>query len=576
MSDIPIQKGVRGGGFCGPLGSKGETTAQTDVTCTLASDGKGRWKLTPGAETAKERKRREARGNRPKRGSGRRRATLNSVGAAPTALPAALTPVPAAVPAAVPAPHPDPDAMLDTIPLDVQREIERRAGGDPRKAEDLAQAYNRDGALPVDPQAAYEKAVKRGVPTLSDEELQAARQFPDASPIMRETLGDAMRRRANDARQAKDDADLEAARKFRTGGSDADLAAAREAAGPHSAARRELDRQAYLRGLDDAELARQAAQPMSDFDREQYAADAARRRQADPAGYAAADLLAMRDKIPTSPDHGVTKDGAAKALDGLTNDQLRDVARGIGAPAHSGLRSRKDLVEHVVGNSVGGRLNSYAMNPRYAQPAQEAPAVKPVDMSRRNDAPLSENMWGAGPHHPVSYHPDGDWGRATDALGADARVDYDGLPLKEHLDRTATEVIRGEKTTNDAIAELRRVRDRLPADSRAHRVVDGLIEDIDHPMTPAPQVPEGAHPAFAQLAQDLHSVPAARRDTTEIERVLEMARQSVARPNRNPRLWASDLERQVHNLRHESNGAEGKFDIDRAVRRAVRALEGTR
>lgn len=436
MSDVPIQKGVRGGGFCGPLGSKGETTAQTDVTCTLASDGKGRWKLTPGAETAKERKRREARGNKPKRGSGRRRATLNSVGAAPTALPAALTPVPAAVPAAVPAPHPDPDAMLDNIPLDVQREIERRAGGDPAKAEELADAYLRDGELP------------------------GAKRAPSPEEVRTDmnALGDA--------------------------------AKARE----------------YLDGKN------------------------------------------------------------------LTAGELRDLAKGLDIHVPPGATKDK-LASDIVQWTVGRRLASEAIS---RPNLREVNPVKPIDMSRRNDGPLSENMWGAGSGYPVSYHPDGDWGRAVDALGADARVDYDGLPLKEHLDRTATEVIRGEKTTNDAIAELRRVRDRLPADSRAHRVVDGLIEDIDHPMTPAPQVPEGAHPAFAQLAQDLHSVPAARRDTTEIERVLEMARQSAARPNRNPRLWASDLERQVHNLRHESNGAEGKFDIDRAVRRAVRALEGTR
>lgn len=131
---------------------------------------------------------------------------------------------------------------------------------------------------PVDPaKAAYDKAVRLGIPHLTDDEVQAAHSYPDASPHMRSTLGYTMDHRAAVARVAREDAEMEAARKFRSGGSDDELAAAREAATPRSRARKEMDRQTYLRGLSDDELNRQAAEQTLPFHQRQYRAEQDRR-----------------------------------------------------------------------------------------------------------------------------------------------------------------------------------------------------------------------------------------------------------------------------------------------------------
>lgn len=462
------------GAFC-TLGETGESKAGTPMVCSVRVEGVGeraRWRRDPNAPAPIRRA----------RGTGRRSAgSRGSLPAADTQKPLVEAPAPVARPE----PHPDPDALLDGMPVDVQREIARRAGDDPRKAEELADAFQRDGKLPEeDPgAAAYDKA-KQGIPRLSDEELEAAANYPGASPAMRDALRSAMDTRHAKARQAREDAELDAARKFRSGGSDDDLAAARAAAPERSAARRELDRQAYVRGLNDDDLKREAAKPMSDFDREQYGAEFDRR--------------------------------------GL--------------------------------------------------PRREA-AGPMLDVFKTNDAPMSPNMWGAGNGHPVGYHPDGPWGGAVRRLGPAQRIDYDGKPLAEHLNRVATDVIDGRRTTNDAIGELRRVRDRIPEGHSARRTIDNLIDEIDYPMTPVPEIPAGTHPAVEKMIRTIHSVPAARRDPSlELEPALEIARQMAARPTRNPRLWAFDLERACYNNRHESTGAEGKWDIDRAVRTAIKEI----
>ncbi len=95
-----------------------------------------------------------------------------------------------------------------------------------------------------------------------------------------------------------------------------------------------------------------------------------------PASVAKA-LLAMRDRIPTGPGHGVTTEAAEQLLDGLTVKQLRDVADTIGYPAGH-LRTKDTLVKYIVQNSVGLRLRSYAIHPRWNRPAADQPAEKPL------------------------------------------------------------------------------------------------------------------------------------------------------------------------------------------------------
>lgn len=87
-------------------------------------------------------------------------------------------------------------------------------------------------------------------------------------------------------------------------------------------------------------------------------------RAGEPAAIGA-QLLYMREKIRTGPDHGITRDKARELLGGLTVEQLKAVGIEIGFPG--GSRTKQALVEEAVGNSVGFLLDSYAIHPRWGR-----------------------------------------------------------------------------------------------------------------------------------------------------------------------------------------------------------------
>jgi hypothetical protein len=203
-------------------------------------------------------------------------------------------------------------------------------------------------------------------------------------------------------------------------------------------------------------------------------------------------------------------------------------------------------------------------------PAPTGPA--PIVAGSVNDAPLSPNNWGGIPSGPVHYHPDGEIGRAVSMLGADARLDVDGLPLAEYLNRLATQGARGEITAQDQVDRLRELAGRLP-DGTAKRVVTMAAEDLDAPATPAPDVPEGTPEPLARLMAELWAVPMVRRDGAEAPEIAGLNK-AIARANRGStsgRRLADMIRGDVLNKRHESK--EGKTEIDRAVRRAMDDLE---
>lgn len=158
-------------------------------------------------------------------------------------------------------------------------------------------------ANPADPQAAaraaYEMARTSGLGGLTDDEVELALDHPGDDPAFQQVLRGAADDRRRRARSAREQERVDAARAFRTEGSDADLDAAYQAADFGSREREELNRQRYLRGIDDQTLAREAAAATNPFDQEQHSAEIERRRRLYHAAKAAFDWSGYL-KCPTA------------------------------------------------------------------------------------------------------------------------------------------------------------------------------------------------------------------------------------------------------------------------------------
>jgi hypothetical protein len=77
--------------------------------------------------------------------------------------------------------------------------------------------------------------------------------------------------------------------------------------------------------------------------------------------FAARQLDEMREKVKAGPDHGVTQAQAEELLEGMTAEQIREVAARGPLPAGYQQKSKTDLVRHTVSMTVGSALNHHAM-----------------------------------------------------------------------------------------------------------------------------------------------------------------------------------------------------------------------
>jgi hypothetical protein len=76
---------------------------------------------------------------------------------------------------------------------------------------------------------------------------------------------------------------------------------------------------------------------------------------------AARQLQEMRDKVQDGPEHGVNRDDAVALLDGMTAEQVREVAARGPLPAGYQQRNKADLVRYTVDTQVGSALNHRAI-----------------------------------------------------------------------------------------------------------------------------------------------------------------------------------------------------------------------
>lgn len=215
-------------------------------------------------------------------------------------------------------------------------------------------------------------------------------------------------------------------------------------------------------------------------------------------------------------------------------------------------------------------------------PEPEAPAVaenpvpEPVS-GEMSKAPLEPNGWGGVPKpDSIHFHDDGQIGTAIKYMGADARMDVDGQPLANVLGRVATDVTLGHRTAAEGVEAYKEIRDRLPEGSTGRRTLDLALMRIDAPPSPPPEVPAATPAPLKKLMDDLHSIPLLRRDPRETQKLQGILRENF--DDEGGRVHLGRLALEVHRLRgmrHESEGDAGKFDVDRAVDRAIAELGET-
>jgi hypothetical protein len=205
-------------------------------------------------------------------------------------------------------------------------------------------------------------------------------------------------------------------------------------------------------------------------------------------------------------------------------------------------------------------------------PAPAEQAGGPIEYQMAGN-PLVENTWGTFAQDPVvNFHDDGVIGQAIKGMGQDARLDVDRDALANVLGRLATDAVVGRTTSQEALDRLKQIRDRLP-ESDAKRHLAYAVDQLDAPSTPPPAVPAGTPPALRELLADLHAVPMVRRDPGKEQEPLLSLINDVTQGRGGGLRMLRDL-RGLQNRRHESQ--EGKFEIDRAIARAVKTLEDER
>jgi hypothetical protein len=209
-------------------------------------------------------------------------------------------------------------------------------------------------------------------------------------------------------------------------------------------------------------------------------------------------------------------------------------------------------------------------------PVAEKPPAAPVS-GEMSQAPLLPNGWGGVPQpDSIHFHDDGEIGTAIKRMGQDARMDVDGEPVANVLGHVATDVVLGRRTAAEGVEAYKEIRDRLPDDSTARRILDVALMRIDAPASTPPEVPAGTPEPLKALMNDLHSIPLLRRDPRETQKLQGILRDNFDDSADDGPIHPGRLARELHwlrGMRHESEGDAGKFDVDRAVDKAIKALE---
>jgi hypothetical protein len=245
-------------------------------------------------------------------------------------------------------------------------------------------------------------------------------------------------------------------------------------------------------------------------------------------------------------------------------------------PARTGRRSKKAAsTGSATLPTVDTGINPHAVPEPATAPA---PARRPTELPPRSTEPLEppNGDWGVDQG---LMHFDSALGRLWNGLGDDQHLTADGRALGNVVKDLGEGITMNRHGSEHALAEMRRLRDQLPDNSRPARLFDQAISRLDAPTRPAPALPDGTPPQLHTLMEDLNRIPLVRRGYDdgmhvgspfhETDRVADIAGRWTQ-----GQLSHHALDRELRELgrnRHEMS--EGWEEINRAVNRATRGIE---
>jgi hypothetical protein len=275
------------------------------------------------------------------------------------------------------------------------------------------------------------------------------------------------------------------------------------------------------------------------------------------------NLRARIQDIAIEQFQGAQSESAARtALGRLTIPELADVASKFGIPGGS----RTQMTEALVARKMnpGGEVQ-----------------LDPNKLSTKAQIP---NNWGGG-GGPVHYHSDGPIGTSLDRMGPERGMEVDGDRLDNVVGRLATDSVMGRITTEEMLDRFRALRDRLPAGSRAFAGLTDMIQRTDAPAVAPPPLPDVAPAPVKRLMEEFSRNPIARGENmggrqgpSIMQRLKQVTEQIAERYQGRPQQylhWEDEL-RKLEQSFHESNGAEGRFELGRSIAKAIKDLDALR
>ena len=257
-----------------------------------------------------------------------------------------------------------------------------------------------------------------------------------------------------------------------------------------------------------------------------------------------------------------------------TEAQVRDAVKGLTMPELKTVAGKYPLAR--VGRSkeslTKALVDFHTNRANFEVLTRGGHRENPIEAGNFSDKPTIPNNWGTNAGD-VSFHPDGPVGQALAGLGPEAKLNVDGDSLENVVGKLATRSVRGQISAEQFIDELKSLRTRLP-EGNAKKRLGSAIEEIDTPKREPLPLPEGTPAPLVELMQMFSGMPLARQTPrrgreSAMDELKKIAEELGQRPN--SRLIQA-LQTRLHNNIHESYGAEGAFELDRAVRRAIEQL----
>jgi hypothetical protein len=201
-----------------------------------------------------------------------------------------------------------------------------------------------------------------------------------------------------------------------------------------------------------------------------------------------------------------------------------------------------------------------------------------IQAGKFSDKDILKNHWGEFGRGEVGFHPDSAVGKALRYMGEDRKLDVDGEPLANVAGRIATDGVRGKKSSQEVIDELKTLTERLPEGSKARSELTNAIKEMDAPKRTV-SLPSGTPKPLADLARKFEQIPLARRThdaTGREERItseLTLLAQIADKWSKG-QLSGFRLLQEVRGLRnHRHESQEGKLELDRAIDQAIKEIE---